>query len=376
MFKVNRFLLHVLIISSLLKPLYDFPDFLFGLNVIIIHKIICIFFLISITIYILNFKELPKICKLLIMTFFLGFLYSFINGVIQNSLSNIFISHSYYYIMPIFSIIYGYYLAKDEKKLKDFLNKIKIPIIYTLIFAFLLYLIFHHYLNIWNYFGYTTGFIFAIVITDKYKSYLPLGIYFCLDLLSGKRSSIFLWIIYFLRKIKFSPSNLLILIIIFLIFLLIIVMNIDHLPSRYKIFFTGNIFNYSDLVLMSGGRNDEWIHVYNLFINKPSSIFLGNGIGIYYTFIDPFGFDEVRHYSHLTISTYAMISGVPFALILYFLIFCILVLYRSCNFKYAFNYFYLYFALSFFGASLLVEPLPWVMFGMLFSPNNIKNSTI
>ena len=137
------------------------------------------------------------------------------------------------------------------------------------------------------------------------------------------------------------------------------------MPERYSNVF---LFDIADPIVMSyatGGRSNEWISLYAEIIKYPFGWIFGVGLGNSYELYDPITNDfEFRHYSHMTPLTYSYLFGMPLTAILF-----IYLTYRSYVLEKKLtigiqSFFTVALVLSPLGASLLVEPLPWMIFGI------------
>jgi len=166
----------------------------------------------------------------------------------------------------------------------------------------------------------------------------------------------------------------------FCIFLLIVWIFSDFyvllMPERYSNIF---LFDVADPILMSyatGGRSNEWISLYNEIIKYPFGLFFGVGLGNSYELFDPIINDfEFRHYSHMTPLTYSYLFGIPLTVIIYiYLIYKSYILEKKLTLGIQ-SFFTVALVLSPLGASLLVEPLPWIMLGISLASLKTLNSS-
>lgn len=348
----------LLLWSTLLKPLYDFPDFIININIAFIHQSFSLLIIFLSFLHVLINQRIKfeyGIFLLLSMGMVTGFFGSFFS---EPSFS-IYLSHLFYIVMPILSIHFGILLFDlNGLNLIYKINVVASSALKILLFATFLYFIFHFYLNIWEFFGYSSGLLLAYILTDRAKSEIISWKLFIFDLFTGKRSSLALWLFLLFRKKMIYSFFLIFIVFIFWEFLK------DILPERYSNVF---LFDISNPILMSyatGGRSNEWFSIYDVIHIHPFGEIFGLGFGNSYNLFDPISGDfEFRHYAHMTPLTYAFIFGFPLAVILY-----VYLIYKSILFEVKLSFgihsFYtIVLFLSFSGASLLVEPLPWIIFG-------------
>ncbi len=365
-------LIKVLIISSLIKPVYDVFHNLFGIQISFIHKSITVVFFIFLIFYFLfiGLRIRKYSVNLIFISFFSFYFFLAIYVGFYNKNFNLtFLSHIYFYLMPLFSFYFGFKFDNcDFFHLIKFLNHIKNSVILILVLCTLVFFISYYIFNSWIYVSYTTNLIFALALFGS-KFRFDKNIFFIfLDFISLKRSSLVLWLINYSFNRKFLIWLFLVTVVFFGIFNDIFKeIDLENFSLRYTVFFNNfDILDEEVLFIASGGRSTEWFEIFNLFNNDFKSLFLGFGFGARYSLVDVDGLIEFRHYSHFTFLTFAFISGFIFSSFLFLLICYILFKYRKFKSQFKF-YFFIYFILSFAGASLLVEPLPWLSFGIFFS---------
>jgi hypothetical protein len=369
--KCTKQIFIILLISSLIKPLYDYPAFLFSVNIILIHHIISVlmisFGIISI---ILNGKLINNFPLQLV--FVLGLFLGLIRSEYNNISIIIYFSHCYYFIMPIVSlhigrVLWDYYNIKIIKTI----NKISVRILPLLVIGSLGYFLLHFGYGYWEYFGYTSGLLFAYLLSSKGGEKKINWYYFFIDLFSGKRSSILLWFVAAFGRSVFTAFILLIFTATF------IYTNQEIIPERYMVVFD---FDFSDEIIMSlatGGRSNEWLSIIDRLNNSFINWLFGVGFGAPYQVYDPIlKIFEYRHYAHMTPLTYTYISGALIAVILYLLLSLNSVKILKCGHSGLAWYFIVYFLLSPLGGSLLVEPLPWIIFGICYRINFLSRQKL
>jgi hypothetical protein len=355
---LNLFFLAILW-STLLKPIYDFPDFIYHINIAIIHQAFSIGF-VFFGLILATFRFTVTREYGLFILFILAYLIAITGSDFDGVKFSIFLSHSYYIIMPMVcinagSLLFNRYGDNIIKQIRRVASKcLPILVLLTCCYFFL-----HFIFGVWDYFGYTSGFVSAYLLTDRYQLSRVNWKLFFLDLFTGKRSSLVLWIFLAARRYYFWS----VIVGILLYFFYGIV--IDLLPERYGIVFD---FDFNNPVLMSlatGGRSNEWLSVID-FLNSSSYGWLfGTGFGMSYDLYDPISdFWEVRHYSHMTPLTYTYLFGLPMAILIYLYLILKSFILERVSITGMETFFFLYLVLSPLGGSLLVEPLPWVLLGI------------
>jgi hypothetical protein len=345
--------------STLLKPIYDFPDFVLKINIAFIHQFISVTCVIIAFFSVLLKLKLKFDMPLLLITT-IGLIIGIAGSFSSYPSISVFFSHLYYLLMPVLSIHIGILLWKNYgNEIIKTINTIASNALRILIIAVFIYFLLHYGLDLWQFFGYSSGLVFAYILTENYKKTNFNKLYFILDLFTGKRSSLVLWVFLLFKKQT----------IYFFIFVLLAwLFWHDYsifMPERYSNVF---LFDIADPIVMSyatGGRSNEWISLYAEIIKYPFGWIFGVGLGNSYELYDPITNDfEFRHYSHMTPLTYSYLFGMPLTVILF-----IYLTYRSYVLEKKLtigiqSFFTVALVLSPLGASLLVEPLPWMIFGI------------
>ena len=356
----------------MLKSMYDFPIYLLGYSFNPLHQFICIQFISLGFIFIINCKWKLDCQNLLALVFLISLLLA-IYKCISNEKNNygVILSHFYYYIMPVISLSYGAKLSVNSiAVIKYKIEKIATKNFWILILLSIIYYYLHSVKNIWDYYGYSSGLIFACILSKQ--NFIKNLCSFVIDILSGKRSSVVLWLMYFISR---RP---IITFISIIMAILVLYPFWDNIPDRYQNLISLDIFDEKSLFNATGGRSVEWFGIWAKIFENTESALIGHGLGSTYFMNDIISEQIIEaHYSHMTFFTYAMISGIISALaIIILLIFIMLKLVRSemVN-KSMLNYIVLMFVISLSGPSLLVEPLPWFLVGILINENNINTNT-
>lgn len=353
------FSFRLLFFSTILKPLYDFPSNIFGIQVGIVEKIINLFFVGTVVLFIFQNRRIFINSFSILLIFIL--LFSTVIGIYNSTFfSVISLSQIYYFLMPLICIsagglFYKYCILDFDNFIKEYSNYL----FWCLIFLAFFYIYFHNFTSYWDYFGYSSGLVFIYLSSTSNSNFkLILGI--IVDLFSGKRSTIAMWgFILSLKKPLFFLS-------IVLFFSLFILSLIPFIPDRYLVVFNFDILDERSMFLATGGRSVEWFGILNKINANPSGLYFGFGFGSSYELYDMFqNIWETRHYSHLTPFSYLLISGVFFTSLLYlYLIYYAFTLYNS-KYLYMYYYFIVMLFLSVSGGGLLAMPLPWVYLGIL-----------
>ena len=368
------YLYYVLLIVTLYKPIVDFVYYLFDVSLDPFFK------LLSITVYtfgVFFFIYKKKIHSIIL---FALLCFAFVKVFLFTSVAediNYFVlfSHFYYGTLPFFASYFGFYLYRQNSfALYKNTQKIANIALYVLILLVPAYLLLHNFTDKWSYFGYSSGIVFAFILTSRYANnynLLKLFSFLLYEVLTGKRSTIVLWMVIIFKRNAFS-------LILACIFLLLFYFSFDGIQGRY--IYTLNIFSsesLKDLSLATGGRSDEWISIYESIENFYYWLIVGGGFGEEYLLYSPLNdYIEYRHYSHLSVLTYAYVYGI------YGIFFYFYVLYFLLRNRNIFDYdiFYMYILimtfLSIFGASMLTYPMYWVFLGFLFSSLSQRRSVI
>lgn len=361
-------LLKLLFYSTILKPLYDFPSNIFGIQIGFIEKIINFCFLISIAYLIFSEKRIRFYSFSLFLILII--LFSAVIGLINGTFFSIFtLSQLYYFLMPLICISAGgliyQYCGLD---FNTYVYKVSDCLFWILFILTLSYIYIHNFTNYWSYFGYSSGLIFSFISIKKTRSNFKLYFGLVIDLFTGKRSTIAMWgFILSLRKPGLLLFFTFIIIILFISFSFL-------LPQRYIDVLNFSLSDERSMFLATGGRSVEWFGIIDKIKASPISFFTGFGFGTSYEMYDMFqNLWETRHYSHLTPFTYLLICGSFFTTIIYsYLIYFAFKLYTT-DYSHMYYYYILMLFLSLSGGGLLAMPLPWVYLGILLSKKQQDN---
>ena len=354
----------LMLISTLSKPIYDWLSNFSTLNFVVLHQIISVVFLMNISIFSLIYGKIKF--SSLSLIFLLAFIVSLFYGLLGELITNISYvpSQFFYYLNPILSISGGFILWSIRRDriswYLDFLGRLFFPL---LIFLGIIYYAIHTTTNLWEYFGYSSGIITAYVMIARPNKFNAL-LGFITDLFSGKRTVIGLWI-----AIMGLARPVLVFIFLLIFFAFGLYYLIDFIPQRYLYVLTVDIADSESLFLATGGRSAEYFGVINKFNDSDLiNLFTGFGFGANYQTADITNtIFETRHYSHLSFFTYSLISGFLFSTIVYVLLFYYLAKYFRLRHSVIYKLFFIYILLSFFGAVLMVETLPWIILGFLIA---------
>jgi hypothetical protein len=283
---------------------------------------------------------------------------------VSNTINVSTISHLYFYFMPVLMMSFGYHINKlSEDKFTYFTYKYSSFIFKMLIFFAVMYPAIHFF-GYWEYFGYSSGLLitYSLMRTKSSQNFI---IGFVLDLLSGKRTPIVVWIFLFLK------SNFLFTLLLILIVSLSSLSLISAIPERYINVLDVDIFDLQSLYLATGGRSAEWSAIYDLNSTNIYRWLFGNGFGVKYEAADDYfgGGGDIRHYSHLMPLSFILITGIISSLFIYLtLSFHIFNEVLNKNIYADFLLIVLLYSLA--GASLHVEPIPWIIIGASFYSNS------
>jgi len=343
-----------LLVLFIMKPFYDFPERLLGVVVTPYFQYINLILVLIVSLFMLDKKmKITFMSGVFVFFALVGMVVFFVN---ENPGAKVF-SHVYFYVMPAIMITYGVWLARRymfclERYVIQVAN-IFFPFAVSMSVA---YLVAHH-TGYWDYFGFSGGILLSYVLGDKNKTKLISGL--LLDMASGKRTVLLLWISVLIKS-NFKHFSVLLLFVVFLIY----VLPEAFIPGRYLSVLNVDLIDDGSLYLATGGRSAEWFALFQSMTFWDYII--GKGFGFQYVSYDALNNEnyDVRHYSHMMPLSYLAITGI-FSL---FFIYGGFVYYfvKSWKQKNVFSYFFiLVFVSSFAGASLFVEPFIWVMFGIL-----------
>lgn len=346
----------------LMAPLFDIINYLSGFDLGHFVKYFSVIFLLLGALNVLR----GRIEKLLIFPFLL-FCYAIFSFILKTGLveyNYIVFSHFFYGISPFLGSAFGVYLAaRHQKNVEKGVQKIaKVAVLGLLALAVIYFCA--NFLFLINPPSYSSGLIFAYVLST-HSIYVRGGgfwLLFFIDAFTGKRSSLVLWLFLLVKGLRIYAFYPLVLIAAITFFLI----SFDLLPSRISVIFNPEYYTTeSGLSRISGGRSDEVFSMFDFLESKYYSL-LGAGFGEAYLLVSPItGWQEYRHYLHATPLTYFYVYGVFGALFYLHVVFATFKLLRvnSC----LLNFHLLMMVLSFSGATMLSNPLIWVVFGYLSS---------
>lgn len=355
---------------NLIIPVLDFSYNILGIDLEIIKKALFLSILGLSFLFHLNNKILISFESGLFCLFFpiAAFL-----GIYFNGLSSYIDLHIFAVVIPVMMISFGrhfYRLLNDQ--LIKFLFKLLNMAFYINLLLLILYIIFHHILDMWGYYGFgaSTAFISAYLLSQRQFARFFLS--FVLDIFSGKRTSLVVIIsLYLIYSGNFSKFNIrtFLFSILFISSLSFIISNLGEYDFFRRLLLVTEIeFDDAVSVMMAtGGRATEVISIIEYFDGDLIKWLLGSGLGSSYEYVDPrLGFSVERmHYAHFSPFSYILVFGSVFTFLLYSSFFYRLIK----GFRHRTNFFYLiflaFFLLSFFGSILFVQPIPWFFFGIM-----------
>ena len=356
-----RFIFFLYVVNFFFSPVYDYVDKIFDIKLFFIDKFLAILLITALFLHVAISKKLflsRLECFIAIMC-----LFAILPNLITLNLdASVVFSHFYQIFMPFIAISFGssnlYKFGKFDSDLIS-LARVFVPFLIILTFG---YYFLHNFTSMWAYFGYSSGLIFAVVLSSpKMIKKGQLFFFIILDYFSGKRSSVLMWII--LVTLTTWKRAL----FVFIISVFIGVFLFEQLPDRYQ---NSLVFDFLDpvsLAIATGGRSSEWTSVMTYLSHHQFWWLHGTGFGNSYLLTDDLtGYVEKRHYVHNQplLQTYTVGLVVT-------LIFQVYILYQTIRFlifsenKSKVGFFVLFYILSFLSASLLVEILPWIIFGYL-----------
>ena len=366
---ITLFLLKLLILSTLLKPIYDFPSNIIGLGFDPVHKALSISVVAWFLLLIVREQKIRY--DGLIFLFSTGLFLAMMSGIYNGEMFvnlGIAASQTFYFLMPTICLGVGAILCRSVLKEVDIFIKAIAPKLFFFLVALVpLYHFFHSVIGVWDYYGYSSGLVFVYAL--MYRSSNSGGIVGVLaDLTSGKRSSVLMWLLVFaIRKPR------ILLLIVGLVALVFLFFVDEIVPKRYLDVFNFDIADEYAMFYATGGRSTEWIGIIDKFRASPEYLFSGFGLGSSYEMFDIINKDwETRHYSHFTPFSYFLVAGFVFTFAIYIAFFVYVYRCRVSRYSNLWLYMTVMFCLSLSGASLLAEPLPWIFLGMLSHKDNVE----
>lgn len=299
------------------------------------------------------------------------------SGLWFYGISSELVSHLFSFLMPIFSISFGYKLAYnfDKDNAKHILDKL-IGLAHT---ANIIIIVVFQYLVTLGYARSSQLAPIGLVISTLY--YLSqrntkksiVGLIFII--ISGKRASLVMTLFGFfvylndLRRLVIKDKRLKKLFFKVMLSLSIIAggltyvfWNYTRYLDRFKLIF---MFDFSDpyaMYVATGGRSEEIINIIHFMNEKPLRYIFGSGFGVKVEVFDNF----YRHYSHFSPLSYTLIFGLIFAVVIN--IFFVRNIFKKSDmassvypFKVIFSAFWM---MSLFGAVVMNDVNFWIFYGM------------
>jgi len=344
-----------------------------GVGDIFFHlfKIPFIIIMIIITLFHLNYKvRMPFISQLFI---FFGVL-SLIHGVFTNPISKVTATHLYGAVMPILAISFGSYFIEHAniKTIKLLYRMLKYSF-YLLSMLIVVYFLLYLNGNI-IYFGMATKVPYFTAYFLSVGSNIGFSASVVITLMTGKRAMIsailaqILFIYFHLNEWKYLSILKRRLVLVLLIVVLVLIALATNTLSRFQPFLNLDLFDKHAMYLATSGRSSEIFGILEYFSREEFSWFYGGGFGETYSYISEFSKGSVevtQHYSHFSPFYYILVYGSIFTTLLYAAILKIFL--KSLLMPS--NLFSLIaigmFAVSFLGASMLVDPQLWFFIGAL-----------
>ena len=346
----------------LMAPLFDVVNYLSGFDPGYFVKYFSLIFLLFGA---LNVSR-GRIEKELIFPLLL-FCYAIMSFILKTELIDIgyvALSHLFYGISPFLAMAFGVYLAaRHQENVERGVQKIAKVFVLGLLALAVIYFCTDSLFLI-NPPSYSSGLVFAYVLSTQniHVRGAKFWLLFFVDAFTGKRSSLVLWLFLIVKELRIYALFPLVFIAVITFCLSVY----DLLPLRILAIFNPSHYTTEyGLSLISGGRSDEVFSVLD-FLESNHYSMLGAGFGKAYLLISPItGWQEYRHYLHVTPITYFYVYGVFGALFYLNVVFTTFKLLRvkSC----LLNFHLLVMVLSLSGATMLSNPLIWVVFGYLSS---------
>lgn len=284
------------------------------------------------------------------------------------------ITHVFMTITPILATSFGYQVAKLPHSLSGPIERAGVRKLFILsLLAILTYSIYFYITGQISYFGFDS---YLAVPASWYMAssrYSMLLLTIVLIVVSGKRAplvTILVSFVFTISKSLFSKGaprfkNIFLISITILVGLWIA--TAFDILYRYDALFSVDFSDPESLFLATSGRSNEVLGLVVSRNQHPFLWFLGGGYGDGYvplesSFNDNFGREEA-YYTHMSILTYVMVFGFPFAIIL--LAYIVSTIWMGLKTE---KNFYsigalVFFIWSFFGAVMIVEPMFWFFLG-------------
>lgn len=356
-----KFIFNFYCFNFLLSPVYDFIDNLFGLKLFLFDKVLSILMIFLILAFVVQTKKIYLTTKELLLILFssIAIMPNLILGEVK---SEIVVAHLFTIYMPFLAISFGASNFFQNNNLENLLSKLADFSLLILVPLSFFYFFLHYGTPLWSYFGYSSGLIFAFVLSSKFRiggiRYLS---FIIIDFFSGKRSSVLLWLMLTVIKSGRRAAFVGVILVVGLY------LGFEQLPVRYQNTLSFSATNEVAVAVATGGRSSEWISVANFLSSQPYWWLYGTGFGNSYTLIDSItGYAEQRHYAHMQILSHTFTTGLFCSILFQLYLIINIISFLRFSDKIKFIYFFLiFYILSFLSASLLVEILPWIIFGFL-----------
>lgn len=353
---------NLFIVIFLTKPLWDISEHLFGVVISPFYQYMNLSLVIATSI--LLFLKTKLRFSYLSLTFMVLGTIGIANGLMSNGMNTKTFANSYYYFMPAMMLMYGEFL--QSCKIYELSKSVGVLFRrwhWVLVGYSLAFLVLHQ-LGLTKYSGWASG----SSLTALFFPTLSLAFIFGMlgDITSEKRTAIVIVLILLVKRI--GLMKLLLLAIVF--WALISMVGYSVLPDKIKSLLTLSELNWESMYIISGGRSAEVYAITHKFAEEPVRLLTGLGFGYSYISYDIFNPDnyDVRHYSHFMPASYALLTGVFSPIIIYG--FLIRVMYIGWVSNQSVGLIAACFVLSSLaGASLHVEPFPWIVFGYILSTN-------
>jgi hypothetical protein len=375
MINLNKSYLFFLALTFLI-PILDFFYYLKNIDLVSIGKYpFFILFVISIIYHFKNRIYLTFSSVLFLLSLLFSVMLSF---YYQNSISSATFSHIYAFLMPVFSISFGYHFYaayRESKQLQLFFSKIMYISFWVSICLTLGYIYFYYITKEWGYFGFGTGLplIFGYILSKNPKIAF---FSFFLNIFSGKRTGIIVTIVQYIRILKFKfflqtpiAATFSICVLIFLVQ----IMNKYDIFQRFELILDFDSSDAYMIFISTGGRLTEIISLFNYWTMNPEKLVFGSALGAKFLFVDPRGEfpNELMHYSHFSPTFYVFLIGLPLTLLLYISI--LKQLKYISSLEPLTLIFLSFFVSSFFGSIMFVDPRFWFFFGCLLGYKKLKS---
>ena len=379
--KIHIFTLNILRLELIFYPVLFLLQYGMGvdLGASFFLRFFYITYFFASLLYIIKSKKIYLNLLSFIFALFLSI--ALLKGIWRQQFNSAFLSHLFYFIMPIAMISYGKNIGLALMENSELVNHFTKIIKDSLIIGVISIIVF----NLFIYFGtalYDAIDIWNVLISFPY--YLSIGsqghvlLILIMLMLSGKRVTLlaglcmFFW---FKMKGKKYIKYLIMVIFLLLVASVPLIINSDIELPDIRLFRALSYAQADQFDLAFAGRLSESLEAINNLILDPTGILLGAGLGgQFYPWPEIDGAENyISHYTHFTFVSYLWIGGIGFPILVYFIL--ILQLHKVSKLAFSNNNlilttFSLYMVMaivsSLSGAVLMNNSFLWLIIGASF----------